>query len=172
VTLAPSLPSLAELSVASLRLHLGALTAVSDRSSNDARSRKDFAEVAFGESADIALATAPPGLYSAVAWTLGDANIDGIDLIGAVGGQNLHVELVGGPLDARCPQPRALMPGQRVRLSLSADATHWFDGVDLSGLKNDEDDKGIIINMEDNAALAFEMLGNVINSFQLECEPW
>jgi hypothetical protein len=172
VTLAPNLPNVTDISVASLRLHLGNLTAVSDRSSNDPRARKDFAEVMFGESAEIALDSAPPGLYSAVSWGLGDADTDGIDLIGAIGGQNLHVELIGGPFDVRCQDPRSLAPNQRVRLTLTVDATHWFDGVDLSGVKNDEDDRGIIINMEDNAPLAFEMLGNVINSFQLECDPW
>jgi hypothetical protein len=172
VSLAPSLPALQDLSVASLRLHLGELTAVSDRSSNDPRARKDFVEIMFGESADVPLDTAPPGLYSAVSWNLGDADTDGIDMMGAVGAQKLHIELVGGPFDVRCPSPRSLAPNQRVRLTLTADATHWFDGVDLSSIKNDEDDQGIIINMEDNSPLAFEMLANVINSFQLECEPW
>jgi hypothetical protein len=172
VALAASVPNLPDISVASLRLRLGNLSAVSDRGSNDARARKDFAEVMFGESAELAFDTAPPGLYSAVTSTLGDAGDDGLDLVGAVGGENLHVELTGGAFDVRCPNPRSLAPGQRVRLTLTADATHWFDGVDVSSIKSDEDDAGIIINMEDNAPLAFEMLGNVINSFQLECEPW
>ena len=172
VTLAPSLPNLPDISVATLRLHLTNLAAVSDRSSSDPRASKDFAEVMFGESSEITFDAAPPGLYSAISWNLGDAGDDGIDLVGAVGGRNLHVELVGGPFDVRCPDPRSLAPNQRVRLTLTADATHWFDGVDLSAIKSDEDDAGIIINMEDNAPFAFEMLGNVINSFQLECEPW
>jgi hypothetical protein len=55
---------------------------------------------------------------------------------------------------------------------MSVDPSGWFDAVDLTAARNDEDDKGIIINMEDNAMTAFEILGNAIKSFQLVCEPW
>jgi hypothetical protein len=59
-----------------------------------------------------------------------------------------------------------------VRLTLTVDPSGWFDGVDLSSAMDDTDDQGIIINMEDNASLAFEILGNAMKSFQLVCEPW
>ena len=172
IAISSSLPALADLAISSLHLHLTQIAAVSDRSSNDPRARKDFADIDFGMSVDVPMPSAPPGTYSAVAWSLGDAMQSGIDLQGVVGKQPIHVQLDGGSYDARCVSPLPLAPGQRVRLTLSADATHWFDGVDLSGVQMDEDDKGIIITMEDNAPLAFEILNNAIKSFQVECEAW
>jgi hypothetical protein len=170
--LGPALPALPDLSLSTLKLHLTQLAAVSDRGSSDPRAATDSVDVAFGETVQAELATAPAGTYSSLQWTLGDASIAGVDLQGTAAGQRMHVELVGGPFDARCQSPRELAPGQRVRLTLTVDPTGWFDGVDLSTAMNDEDDNGIIINMEDNSALAFEILDNAIKSFQLECEPW
>ena len=172
LSLSQSEPQLADLSLSTLKVHLLNLTAVSDRSSSDPRALIDVADVDFGATADIPLPSAPPGTYSAVEWTLGDTVESGIDLEGTLAGQHLHLQLVAGPTDTRCPNPEELAPGQRVQLALTIDATHWFDAVDLTDAKNDEDDNGIIINMEDNAALAQQILQNSIKSFQLECQPW
>jgi hypothetical protein len=171
VALGASLPG-GEVSVASLKLHLTDVTAVSDRASDDPRARQSASDVSFGDTVDAILPSAPPGTYSAVSWTLGDPVQSGVDLSGALGGLSLHLQLSSGPLDVRCPDPQTMAPGQRVQLTLSADASGWFDGVDLSSAKNDNDDNGFIINMEDNSVLAFEILKNVIKSFQLKCEPW
>jgi hypothetical protein len=172
IGLGPAPPSLPDLSLSTLRLHLTGVTAVSDRGSDDARARHDAADIDFGETVEAELPSAPAGTYSALAWTLGDTAAAGIDLMGTTGGQRIHVQLTGGPFDARCATPRVLAPGQRARLTLTADPGGWFDGVDLTQAMNDEDDNGIIINMEDNSVLAYEILGNTIKSFRLECEPW
>jgi hypothetical protein len=172
LSLAQSEPRLSGLSLSTLKLHLLNLTAVSDRSSSDARALIDVADVDFGATADIPLPSAPPGTYSAVEWTLGDSMESGIDLEGTLAGQHIHLQLTAGANDTRCPEPEELAPGQRVQLTLAVDATHWFDSVDLTDAKNDEDDSGIIINMEDNADLAQQILQNSIKSFQLECQPW
>jgi hypothetical protein len=172
VVLAPAPPALAGLSVSAVRLHLVALSAISDRAATDARAQASSADVAFGETFDAPWPVAPPGLYSTVEWSLGDVATSGVDLQGALSGTPLHVQLDAGPMAARCGDPQTLAPGQRVRLTLTADATHWFDGVDLSTAMDDEDDNGIIINMEDNAPLAIQVLKNAIKSFQLECSTW
>jgi hypothetical protein len=168
--LGPNPPS--SVDVSSLKMHLTDLSAVSDRGSTDPRAHDDVTDVAFGDTVQVELPNAPLGTYSALEWTLGDASIAGIDLQGTSGGQRIHLTLTQGPSTTRCDGPRLLAPGQRVRLTLTVDPSHWFDGVDLSAAKNDQDDKGIIINMEDNSMLAFEILDNAIKSFQLECEPW
>jgi hypothetical protein len=170
--LGPAAPSLPDLSLSTLKLHLTDVVAVSDRGSGDARARTASADVAFGETVDAQLPAAPAGTYSALAWMLGDSAVSGIELQGTTAGQRIHLTLGGGPYDVRCDSPRQLLPGQRVRLTLTVDPSGWFDGVDLSSAMDDTDDQGIIINMEDNASLAFEILGNAMKSFQLVCEPW
>ncbi len=172
VSLAQSLPAVDDISVSTLKLHLTGVAAVSDRSSNDPRAQVSAADVDFGGTDDVSMPTAPPGIYSTVEWTLGDSTTAGIDLQGVAANQALHLQLISGPLTVRCDDPQSLAPGQRVQLTLSVDATHWFDGVDLSAVMEDEDDQGIILNMEDNAPLAIQILQNVINSFLLKCAPW
>lgn len=169
--LGPAGPALPDLSVSTLKMHLSQLTAVSDRGSNP-RAQTAAADVLFGETVQMELPSAPAGTYSALEWTLGAAGISGISLAGTTSGQQIHVDLSGGPFVAHCDTPRSLAPGQRVQLTLGVDPSHWFDGVDLSSAMDDDDDNGIILNMEDNATLALEILANAIKSFQLVCEPW
>jgi hypothetical protein len=170
--LGPAGPALPDLSVSTLKLHLTQLAAVSDRGSSDPRAQAAAADVGFGETVQVELPSAPAGTYSALEWTLGDGSTSGISLAGTTAGEQIHLDLSGGPFAVRCDSPRTLAPGSRVQLTLGVDPSSWFEGVDLTGAANDQDDKGIIINMEDNATLAFEILGNAIKSFQLKCEPW
>src|SRR5579859_1888000 len=71
--LGPAPPSLPDLSLSTLKLHLSNIAAVSDRGSADARARTDVADVAFGETVDVELPSAPAGTYSALAWMCGDS---------------------------------------------------------------------------------------------------
>ncbi len=123
VSLAQSLPIGIDLSVSSLNLHLIKLKAVSDRTATDPRAEVTVADAALGATDDVPMPSAPPGTYSTVEWTLGDAAIAGLDLQGVTASQQLHAQLVGGPFDTHCANPQLLTPGQRVQLTLSADAT-------------------------------------------------
>jgi hypothetical protein len=161
----------AGLSVATAQLHLVSLVAVSDRSSSDARARVAELDLPMAGTAAATLAAAPPGLYSGLAFVLGDGDAPGIDIEGTVNDLRLHVTLAHSLVYATCPDPLQLDPGGRVMLSLHADPSGWFDGVDLSTVMQDSDDNGVLISDDDNAALAARILANARQSFILDCAP-
>src|SRR4051812_7332563 len=59
-------PTDSDVAIASVALHLSELRAVSDRNAVDARASASDIELALGDSQDLPLPSAPPGLYSAV----------------------------------------------------------------------------------------------------------
>ena len=73
------------------------------------------------------------------------------------------------PFDVGCPSPVRLDPGQRAQLTLGADPTSWFDGLDLGSAASDVDDNGIVISDDDNRPLAMALRANVLASFALDC---
>jgi hypothetical protein len=181
---APAAPSLAvhvafaapassdgKLQIAAAELHLAAVTAVSDRSASDERARLRDVDLSMGAGTDALLSPAPPGLYSSVNALLGGSDGVGVDLAGAFGSTSLHVTLASAPFVVACPTAVRLDPDGRVQLSLRADPSHWFDGVDLTTAISDSDDEGILLSSDDNRVLADGVLANVIASFRLDCAP-
>jgi hypothetical protein len=148
--------------VASIAMRLSALTAVSDRSAVDPRATLSDVGLAMGDHADRALPEAPPGLYSAVDVRLGDSSDVGVDVQAVWNAARVHASLSASAFDVRCADPVRLEPGQRARLSLRADPSGWFAGVDLGSTTSDTDD---------NRPLAAALLANVIASFALDCAP-
>src|SRR4051812_5347378 len=73
-------PTGSDVAIASVALHLDELRAVSDRSAADARATSSDVELALGDSTDLALPTAPPGLYSAVDALVGSSANSGLDV--------------------------------------------------------------------------------------------
>ncbi len=166
--LAPLTPS-GEVAISTARLFLSGVTAVSDRSSSDARARVASIALTPGDATDQDLPSAPPGLYSAVALMLGDASTPGLDVQAVWNEKPVHATLAGGPYAIACADPVALALGSRARLALSADPARWFDGVDLSGVTSDADDNGIVLSEDDNQPQANLLLINVVASLKLDC---
>ena len=152
-------------------LHLSWLTAVSDRTAVDARTRVDHIDLAIGDERVEALPQAPPGLYSTVNTQLDSADHVGVDVSGLYAGNSLHATLDGGPFDVSCPEAVRLDPGMHAELGLSVDLRSWFNGIDLQSVLSDMDDRGIVITDDDNSPLADALMKNVMGSFRLSCAP-
>ena len=165
--LAPLSQAPAGISIISAALHLRNVTAFSDRSSADPRAKLASLDLAIGAGADGSLAMAPPGLYSGLEFAIGDASTDGIDIVGTFMSLPLHVTVSGGPLDVECSIPVSLGRGRQIELTLAADLSHWFDGLDLGKARTDPDDNGIIISDDDNAPLGQALVGNFSASLEL-----
>jgi hypothetical protein len=165
---APSAPT-PNLSVATAELHLYGIEAVTDRSATDGRARVDAIDLAMAGASDDKLSGVAPALYSGVAFALGDTDTFGVDLSGAFGTLKLHATLTAPSVYVSCDAPFELPPGGTVQLTLSADPTHWFDGVDLSTAMSDADDNGIILSSDDNADEAALLLAHVLDTFKLGC---
>jgi hypothetical protein len=170
VTLAAA-PTDSDIAVASVAMHLTHLRAVSDRSAVDSRAAANDIDLGLGDSADLALPGAPPGLYSAVDVLLGSAADTGLDIRGVWNAARVHVTLTSTPFDVRCVEPVRLEPGQRAQLTVHIDPTSWFAGVQLGNAASDPDDSGVVINADDNWDLAQAVLANVMASFTVDCAP-
>jgi hypothetical protein len=161
-------PTTSDVAIASVALHLSALTAVSDRSAADARATASDVALGLGDASDLTLPAAPPGLYSAVDTELASP---GVDVQAVWNAARVHATLASTPFDVGCPTPARLDPGQRVELTLHADPAAWFDGIDLGDAISDVDDNGIVISSDDNRELALTLAANVVASFTLDCGP-
>ncbi|MCU1282055.1 MAG: hypothetical protein JWM53_5601 [bacterium] len=160
-----------DVAIASVAMHLAQLRAVSDRSAVDARATSTAIDLALGDSKDLALPTAPPGLYSAVDALLGSSADSGLDVQAVWNSARVHATLVSTPFDVGCATPVRLDPGGGAQLAVQIDPTSWFDGIDLGSAISDPDDAGIVISADDNRPLAMAMLANVMASFALDCTP-
>jgi hypothetical protein len=158
-----------DVAIASVALRLGQLVAVSDRSDDDARAALGEVELGLGDTRDVTLPTAPPGIYSAVDAELGSANDDGLDIEAVWNSLRVHATLANAPFDVGCPTPASLDPGQRVALTFAADPASWFGGIDLGSAVSDADDDGIVIADDDNHEMDQALLANVLGSFTLDC---
>jgi len=158
-----------DVAIASVTLRLGQLVAVSDRSDDDPRAALGELELGLGDTRDVTLPTAPPGLYSAVDAELGSATDDGLDVEGVWNSVRVHATLATAPFDVGCPTPASLAPGQHVALTFAADPASWFDGLDLSTAVSDADDDGIVIADDDNHPMDQLLLANVLASLTLDC---
>jgi hypothetical protein len=159
------------ISIAAANLHLIGIHAVSDRSSSDPRTRVATIDLAMAGSSSASLSAAPPALYSGLSFTLGDSTAPGIDLMGSYKTSRLHATIANAQVYVSCPDPLALDPGTRISLALHGDVSHWLDGVDLGSIATDNDDNGIVISADDNAAMAARIQANVAGSFSLDCLP-
>ncbi len=155
--------------VASIALRLAQLVAVSDRAADDARATLTNVDLALGDSMTLTMPAAPPGLYSAVGARLGAGSDVGVDLQGVWHTARVHATLSSAPFDVACAAPVRLDPGQRALITLRADPTTWFAGIDLGSATSDADDSGINLSSDDNRALADVLLANVVASFTLDC---
>ncbi len=158
-----------DVAIASVALRLGQMVAVSDRSDDDPRAALGELELGLGDTSDVTLPTAPPGIYSAVDAELGSATEDGLAIEAVWNSVAVHASLATAPFDVGCPSPTELDPGQRVALTFSADPASWFDGLDLSTAVSDADDDGIVLADDDNHAMDQVLLANVLASFTLDC---
>jgi hypothetical protein len=164
-------PTGGDVAIASVALHLDQLRAVSDRTASDARATSSDIDLALGDTDDVALPSAPPGLYSAVDALVGSSADAGLDVQAVWHAARVHATLVAPPFDVRCATPVMLDPGHAARLTLQIDPSGWFAGVDLGGAASDPDDAGIVISDDDNQPLADALLANVMASFTLDCAP-
>ena len=164
-------PTDSDVAIASVTLHLDQLRAVSDRTASDARAAASDLELALGDETDVALPSAPPGLYSAVDALVGSSANTGLDVQAVWHAARVHATLVSPPFDIRCATPVQLDPGHAARMTVQIDPSNWFAGVDLGSAAGDPDDTGIVISSDDNQALAAALLANVMASFSLECAP-
>ena len=160
-----------DVAIASVAMHLSALRAVSDRSADDARAAATDVDLALGDSVDVALPSAPPGLYSAVDAVLGSSADIGLDVQAVWHMARVHATLPTAPFDVACANPVQLDPAHGARLTVAVDPAGWFDGVDLGNATSDPDDAGIVISPDDNAPLSAALLANVMASFTLDCAP-
>jgi hypothetical protein len=160
-----------DVAIASVAMHLVQLRAVSDRSAVDPRATAADIDLALGDTRDLALPTAPPGLYSAVDALLGSSADSGIDVQAVWHTARVHATLVSTPFDVRCETPVRVDPGLGARLAVQIDPTSWFSGIDLGSAASDPDDNGIVISSDDNPPMANAMLANVMASFTLDCAP-
>ncbi len=161
--------STGDVAIASAAMHLLSLVAVSDRSSNDPRATANDVDLGLGDMASLTLATAPPGLYSAVDARLGGSIDNGLDVQAVWHTARVHATLATAPFDVGCAQPVRLDPGAPAALELRADPSGWFAGLDLGNAVADVDDNGIVISEDDNRPLAEQLLANVLASFTLSC---
>ncbi|HWE29654.1 MAG TPA: hypothetical protein VHB97_16710 [Polyangia bacterium] len=164
-------PTTGDVAIASVALHLAELHAVSDRSAVDPRAAASDVELALGDTTDLTLVSAPPGLYSAVDALLGSSADTGLDVQAVWHTARVHATLVSTPFDVGCATPVRLDPGQRARLDVMIDPAGWFAALDLASATSDPDDAGIVISPDDNRPLATALLANVMASFSLECAP-
>ncbi len=164
-------PTGSDVAIASVALHLSALRAVSDRSAVDARAAAADVDLMLGDSVDVALPSAPPGLYSAVDALLGSSADNGLDLQAVWHMARIHATITTAAFDVGCAAPVSLDPGHRARLDVAIDPASWFDGLDLGGATTDPDDAGIVISADDNRPLMTSLLANVTASFTLGCAP-
>jgi hypothetical protein len=164
-------PTVGEVAIASAALTLTRLTAVSDRAAADARATLRDVTLALGDRSDTVLSAAPPGLYSAVDVRLGGSASVGVDIEAVWRIARIHATVASPPFDVACASPVRLEPGQRAQLTLRADPTLWFTGLDLGSAVSDGDDSGINISDDDNRPLALALVGNVVGSFALDCAP-
>ena len=162
-------PTSSDVAVASVALSLPSLTAVSDRSAADARATSSDVMLGLGDSADLALPSAPPGLYSAVDTQLGNAAGIGLELQAVWNAARVHATVTSPPFDVGCPTPVRLDPGHQALLTLRVDPASWFDGLDLQDAIGDADDNGIVISADDNLDLAQTLVANAVASFALDC---
>jgi hypothetical protein len=160
-----------DVAIASAAMHLVELRAVSDRTATDARATSSDIDLALGDAKDLALPSAPPGLYSAVDALVGSAADSGLDVQAVWHTARVHVTLVSAPFDVDCANPVRLDPGHAARMEVQIDPASWFDGLDLGNAASDPDDTGIVISADDNRDLAAAMLANVMASFTLDCAP-
>ncbi|MDB4969056.1 MAG: hypothetical protein JWN44_4745 [Myxococcales bacterium] len=160
-----------DIAIASVAMHLTQLRAVSDRSAVDPRALSSDIDLGLGDTADLALPGAPPGLYSGVDVLLGSAADSGLDIRGVWNAARVHVTLTSTPFDVRCVDPVRLDPGQRAQLTVQIDPTIWFAGVKLGDAASDPDDNGVVISIDDNRDLAQAVLANVMASFTVDCAP-
>jgi hypothetical protein len=160
-----------DVAIASVAMHLVELRAVSDRTAADARATAIDIDLALGDAKDLALPSAPPGLYSAVDALVGSGAESGLDVQAVWHTARVHVTLVSAPFDVGCANPVRLDPGHAARLDVQIDPASWFDGLDLGNAASDPDDTGIVISADDNRDLAAAMIANVMGSFALDCAP-
>jgi len=164
-------PTDSDVAIASVALHLSALHAVSDRSAVDPRAAASDVDLALGDSVDLALPSAPPGLYSAVDALLGSSADTGLELQAVWHMARIHATITTASFDVACATPVSLDPGHRARLDVQIDPASWFAGLDLAGATSDPDDAGIVISADDNRPLELALLANVTASFTLGCAP-
>ena len=164
-------PTGSDVAIASVAMHLSALRAVSDRSADDGRAAATDVDLGLGDSVDLALPAAPPGLYSAVDAVLGSSADIGLDVQAVWHTARVHATLATAPFDVACAAPVQLDPGHRALLTVVIDPTGWFGGLDLGNATSDPDDAGIVISPDDNRPLADALLANVMASFTLDCAP-
>jgi hypothetical protein len=160
-----------DVAIASVALHLVELRAVSDRTATDPRALRTGIDLALGDTRELALPAAPPGLYSAVDLVLGAGADTGLDVQAVWHAARVHATLVSTPFDVGCPDPVRLDPGHAARLTIQIDPAGWFDGLDLGSAASDPDDTGIVISADDNRDLAAQMIANIMASFTLDCAP-
>jgi hypothetical protein len=160
-----------DVAIASVALHLSALRAVSDRSAVDPRAAASDVDLMLGDGIDLALPSAPPGLYSAVDARLGSSADTGLEVQAVWNMARIHAAITTASFDVACATPVALDPGHRARLEVQIDPASWFDGLDLAGATSDPDDAGIVISADDNRPLQLALLANVTASFTLGCAP-
>jgi hypothetical protein len=159
----------ADVAIASASMHLAELVAVSDRSAVDPRAALADVDLALGDTSELALPTAPPGLYSAVDARLGDSTDTGLEVQAVWNSARVHVTLTSAPFDVACANPVRLDPAERAQLVLGVDPSSWFAGIDLGSAASDPDDEGIVISDDDNDVMAAAFLANVTASFTLDC---
>jgi len=160
-----------DVAAATASLYVASVEAISDRGAGEARARASALSVDAGsEPVRAKIPAAPPGLYSAVALSLGDDARTGLHLTGTRGSEPLEIDLRLDAVVVRCAPPARLAAGGTLHLTLTADPVGWLDGVDLSKAVTDGDERGILINHEDNAGLGEQILANVARSFSLGCE--
>jgi hypothetical protein len=158
-----------DVAIASAALRLAQVVAVSDRSAADPRATMSDLDLALGDTRELALPIAPPGIYSAVDAQLGSSSDGGLDIQAVWNAVRVHVTLQTHQFDVACASPASLTPHGHVSLTLQADPAGWFDGLDLAGAASDADDEGIVISEDDNRPMAEMLLGNVLASITLDC---
>ena len=164
-------PTGSDVAIASAALHLSALRAVSDRSAVDPRAAAADVDLQLGDSVDVPLPSAPPGLYSAVDAILGSSADTGLELQAVWNMARVHAAITTAAFDVGCAAPVSLEPGKGARLDVRIDPARWFDGLDLAGATSDPDDAGIVITADDNRPMMMALLANVTASFTLDCAP-
>jgi hypothetical protein len=157
-----------DVTIASARLHLQSLTAVSDRSATDTRASVNAVDLEPGGTNDALLSDAPPGIYSKLVLNIGSFALPGVLLSGQYKSHPLRVTLWPGDNEVDCDDPAALTPGALVRLALRVSADQWFEGV----VFDDQlllDDGEIVIGAGYHERLAAQLSENIAASFQLAC---